>query len=80
MLGGADKVLVVGAESAVCGAGVGGFAITESLHYSLTICRGPTPLHRFCFCFPKIKTHNFRGLIILQAGSLDIFFFLFESV
>ena len=31
MLGGADKVLVVGAESAVCGAGVGGFAAMKAL-------------------------------------------------
>jgi len=31
MLGGADKMLVVGAESAVCGAGVGGFASMKAL-------------------------------------------------
>jgi 3-oxoacyl-[acyl-carrier-protein] synthase II len=30
-LGGADKMLVVGAESAVCGAGVGGFAAMKAL-------------------------------------------------
>ena len=30
-LGGADRVLVVGAESAVCGAGVGGFAAMKAL-------------------------------------------------
>ena len=31
VLGGADKMLVVGAESAVCGAGVGGFAAMKAL-------------------------------------------------
>ena len=31
MLGGADRILVVGAESAVCGAGVGGFAAMKAL-------------------------------------------------
>ena len=31
VLGGADRVLVVGAESAVCGAGVGGFAAMKAL-------------------------------------------------
>lgn len=31
MLGGADRMLVVGAESAVCGAGVGGFASMKAL-------------------------------------------------
>ena len=31
MLGGADKMLVVGAESAICGAGVGGFAAMKAL-------------------------------------------------
>lgn len=31
MLGGADKMLVVGAESAICGAGVGGFASMKAL-------------------------------------------------
>ena len=31
VLGGADKMLVVGAESAVCGAGVGGFASMKAL-------------------------------------------------
>lgn len=31
MLNGADKILVVGAESAVCGAGVGGFAAMKAL-------------------------------------------------
>ena len=30
-LGGADRILVVGAESAVCGAGVGGFAAMKAL-------------------------------------------------
>ena len=32
ILGGADRILVVGARSAVCGAGVGGFAAIEK-HY-----------------------------------------------
>jgi len=31
MLGGADQMLVVGAESAICGAGVGGFAAMKAL-------------------------------------------------
>lgn len=31
MIGGADKMLVVGAESAVCGAGIGGFAAMKAL-------------------------------------------------
>ena len=31
MIGGADRILVVGAESAVCGAGVGGFAAMKAL-------------------------------------------------
>jgi len=31
MLGGADRMLVVGAESAICGAGVGGFAAMKAL-------------------------------------------------
>lgn len=31
VLGGADRILVVGAESAVCGAGVGGFAAMKAL-------------------------------------------------
>jgi 3-oxoacyl-[acyl-carrier-protein] synthase II len=31
ILGGADRILVVGAESAVCGAGVGGFAAMKAL-------------------------------------------------
>ncbi|PLY04318.1 MAG: beta-ketoacyl-ACP synthase II [Arcobacter sp.] len=31
MLNGADKILVVGAESAICGAGVGGFAAMKAL-------------------------------------------------
>jgi len=31
MLGGADRMLVVGAESAVCGAGIGGFAAMKAL-------------------------------------------------
>jgi len=31
MIGGADRMLVVGAESAVCGAGVGGFAAMKAL-------------------------------------------------
>lgn len=31
LLGGADKMLVVGAESAICGAGVGGFAAMKAL-------------------------------------------------
>lgn len=31
MLGGADRILAVGAESAVCGAGVGGFAAMKAL-------------------------------------------------
>ena len=31
MIGGADKILVVGAESAICGAGVGGFAAMKAL-------------------------------------------------
>lgn len=31
MLNGADKILVVGAESAVCGAGIGGFAAMKAL-------------------------------------------------
>ena len=30
MIGGADRILVVGAESAVCGAGVGGFAAMKA--------------------------------------------------
>ncbi len=31
MLGGADKMLVIGAESAICGAGIGGFASMKAL-------------------------------------------------
>jgi len=31
MLGGADRMLVIGAESAICGAGVGGFAAMKAL-------------------------------------------------
>ena len=31
MLGGADRMLVVGAESAICGAGIGGFAAMKAL-------------------------------------------------
>lgn len=31
MLGGADKMLIVGAESAICGAGIGGFASMKAL-------------------------------------------------
>ncbi|CAM3841561.1 beta-ketoacyl-ACP synthase II [Arcobacter cloacae] len=31
MIGGADRILVVGAESAICGAGVGGFAAMKAL-------------------------------------------------
>lgn len=31
VLGGAERILVVGAESAVCGAGVGGFAAMKAL-------------------------------------------------
>jgi len=34
MLGGADRMLVVGAESAICGAGVGGFAAMKALSTS----------------------------------------------
>ncbi|HHD72415.1 MAG TPA: beta-ketoacyl-ACP synthase II, partial [Epsilonproteobacteria bacterium] len=34
MLGGADQMLVVGAESAICGAGVGGFAAMKALSTS----------------------------------------------
>ena len=31
MIGGADRILVVGAESAICGAGVAGFAAMKAL-------------------------------------------------
>ena len=34
MLGGADQMLVIGAESAICGAGVGGFAAMKALSTS----------------------------------------------
>ncbi len=34
MLGGADKMLVIGAESAICGAGMGGFAAMKALSTS----------------------------------------------
>ena len=34
MLGGADRMLVIGAESAICGAGVGGFAAMKALSTS----------------------------------------------